>query len=293
MAFRRISVVLVGLLASVTGSVAAGEAAGVDRYELECVPVATIWPVPAGWERSRPGPELAVVDTHVRPKRAHLLLDGRPIGSARAFDGSPDYLYLEPGRYRLEVHLGGYRSAVFEVDARAGCRYDIRHRMTRLEGTPKEGRAAGVDGPVQRVWSPVRRDAKGPGEGSPAVSQRGPDLALRPDLRRLKADRAPSTEGAASLQLRVRPLGATVRLDGEVVATGSEIAAMHQPLRVTSGPHLLEVSAPGYLAVSTRFDLTVGEHREISIDLETETGEPAPETVPGAGQAVPPDVYSR
>ena len=264
---------MVGVLAVLTGAgVAAGAEPGPDVYELQCSPVRTIWPVPEGWERSRSGPALAVVDTHVRPKRTRLVLDGRFVGTAKSFDGSPDYLYLRPGRYRLQARLGGYRTAEFEIDARPGCRFDIRHRMERVRGAPKEGSLpAATAGPVQRVWQPT---AGGQPKGHPrqeAPPRGGPDLVLRPDLGRLRAQEA---EKASTLQLKVEPAQASVYLDGDFVATGAEIAAMQQPLSIQPGSHVLEVVAPGYHQVTTRFSLSPDESRTVEIVLVPDRAQP-------------------
>src|ERR1700693_5551612 len=63
-----------------------------------------------GYERGAYGPaaEWATIDTDVSPEEAQVYLDGRYIGTADDFDGNPDYLYLKPGRYRIEFPLGGY-----------------------------------------------------------------------------------------------------------------------------------------------------------------------------------------
>ena len=151
----------------------------VAAIDVVCVPIGTSVP-PWSEAEMLPGPPtLAVVMTDLRPKDVHLILDGRDIGPARAFNGTNGFLFLEPGEYRLQAHLGGYEPVAFRIVARPRCRFDIRHRMPRIKGTPKERPAPMAAGDMlpRRVYGPRRT----PEERPPGASS-GPDLNLRPDL---------------------------------------------------------------------------------------------------------------
>jgi len=58
-----------------------------------------------------------------RAEHARVYLNGELIGTADDFDGFPDYLYLERGRYTLEFRIPGYESGTLEVEARAGASF--------------------------------------------------------------------------------------------------------------------------------------------------------------------------
>jgi len=87
--------------------------------------------LPPDWRESELD-RYAVVDTDVEPEEAQLYLDGRFIGTADDFDGHPDFLYLEPGFYRLECRHRRFASRTIELVAEAGYRYDIDFEMKKV-----------------------------------------------------------------------------------------------------------------------------------------------------------------
>ena len=156
--------------------------AGVDASSviLPCIPVSAYWTGPAQSEGMPPGPELAIVSIDVRPKDARVHLDERFVGRARYFDGNPGYLYLAPGSYHLELRLDGYETIGVDLDAQAGCRYDVKHRLERVKGTPKENTAEsyGRGKPFNRVFEPNQRAV----QPDDQVRAGGADPSLRPDI---------------------------------------------------------------------------------------------------------------
>ena len=230
---------------------------------LQCSPVGAYWTGTPKSEGMPPGPDLAIVSTKMRPKDARVHLDNRFVGRARYLDGSPGYLYLEPGRYLLEIHMGGYRSVLIELDAIAGCRYDLKHRMERLPGSvaEKKGDPPGKGEPFHRVFGPV------PEDGSAPVGARGPDPDLRHDLEgEGAAGDAPPARGG-SMWLQVSPEAARVSVDGEFVATGFELQRMESALAISAGRHHIVTTAPGYADDSRSVDIAEGETVEIVIEL--------------------------
>lgn len=232
---------------------------------LPCIPVAAYWTGPPPSEGMPPGPDLAVVSVNVRPKDARVHLDDRFVGRARYLDGKPGYLYLEPGSYSLELRLEGYRTVRVELDAKAACRYDLKHRLQRAKGPSDEvEHDYGKGKPFNRVYAPLA-------EAEPAVPSsppRGPDPSLRKDLNeRSRASIDESTELAAALRLRITPESAVVFIDGRFVATARELGLMERPLAVTAGKHLVVVQAPGHLEASRDVELAEGEVIELDITL--------------------------
>ena len=240
---------------------------------LPCIPVGTYWAGPPPSEEAPPGPELAVVDIDVRPKDAQVFLDDRYVGRARYLDGKPGYLYLEPGSYKLELRLDGYRTVAIDLEAAAGCRFDLKHRLDRAAGEARQQNTdiPGKGKPLQRVFSPLPGTVAAAPPKKPAHG--APDPSLRPDLEKENAGGAvPSERRSGSLRIRVSPVGASVSIDGEFVATGSELNRMEGPLATSAGTHVIEVSADGYATVRRSVELEPGEALEVTIDLsETKT----------------------
>jgi hypothetical protein len=242
-----------------------------DTREVPCSSVATAWPVTGSGPYTLEAPQLAVTVTDIRPKDGMVFLDGRFAGRARYFNGMKGFLYLEPGDYRLELRLDGYRTEAFQIAARPSCRFEIRHRMQKSRGPAAEETLppVGKGEPEQWIWAPVASEAAAPsGPAKPA----GPDATLRPDL-----DLGPSTAAEVgvprgSLRLRVKPPTAEVYLDGSFLATGRELELMVAPLAVPAGRHVLEVRAPGFASRSEEISAAAGDVVEVEIVLQRGPG---------------------
>ena len=255
------------------GVATAGDEINASVGSLPCIPVAAYWTGPPQASGMPEGPGLAVVSTHIRPKDARLHLDDRFIGRARYFDGKPGYLYLEPGNYRLEFRMGGYRTEVFELEAETACRYTLKHRLVREKDTPKERKndPPGKGKPFDRVFAPQTEAGTTEPGGGPARG--GPDPSLRSDLGPDTGKVAAARRATASLHLVVRPASASVYLDGAFVATGLELELMVEPLATTSGAHLIEVRAPGFVSVARNIELEEGEVLELEFNLDAENAQ--------------------
>lgn len=239
--------------------------ANASQVMLPCIPVGAYWTGPPPSAGMPPGPDLAVVSINARPKDARVHLDDRFVGRARYLDGKPGYLYLEPGTYRLELKFEGYQTVLVELDAKAACRYDLKHRLERSKGRSSEKEDDyGKGKPFNRVYGPLVTNE--PAADSSATA--GPDPSLRRDLDLQPgpaADR--SAKQSAALRLRISPESATVSIDGEFVATARELGLMEGPLAVTAGKHRVLVRAPGYLEISREVELSRGEVLELEIIL--------------------------
>lgn len=243
---------------------------GAEAPAIPCTPVTTTWPASFPAQPGVEPPQLAVVSTDLRPKDAVVLLDGRVVGRARFFNGKKGFLFLKPGRYRLELALDGYRSEAFTIDAKSGCRFDLRHRMERDRGSRSAlpGGVTGKGEPTAWIWEPVGDRTT----GSPRHRPGGPDPSLRPDLASALPDPGRSGPGRGSLSLRVTPPTASVSVDGEFLATGRELDLMVAPLAVSAGTHRIEVRAPGY--ASYRGEVMVAEGEEVTLAVSLEKGTP-------------------
>ncbi len=260
------------LCAQQTGSVVqatagtAGQEVDSSRVFLPCTPVAAYWTGSPPSQGMPPGPNLAVVSFKVRPKDARVHLDGRFVGRARYLDGKPGYLYLEPGSYDLELRHEGYRTVLVKLEARAACRYDMKHRLEsdHQASTGVSEKEFGKGRPFNRVFKPVGKIE----EKTEPSRQAGPDTSLRRDLESVGQSAAGSVrQPGASLRLRVTPDSASISIDGEFVATARELRAMESPLATTAGRHRLVVRAPGFEEASKEIELAEGETLELEIEL--------------------------
>ncbi|MGV8040600.1 MAG: hypothetical protein AB2L07_11125 [Thermoanaerobaculaceae bacterium] len=214
-------------------------------------------------------PSLTVVDTDISPERARVYLNDELIGTADDFDGFPDYLYLEPGRYTLEFRLKGYKSESVTIEAREGRSYPLDIELERVRGEREEpwyeNNPEGL--PNRRVFGTG-------GEVAEPPASRGPDRSLRPETRggeeRASAARVPK---GAVLDLKVSPDNAAVYLDGELVGTAEELRRLERGLAVPPGKHEIEALAPGKKARALTVEVNAGETQQVVIELED-----APET---------------
>lgn len=230
------------------------------------------WGAPAWYEPAYVTPartDLTAVDTDVEPEYARVILNGELIGVADDFDGSPGYLYLEPGHYTLEFTLQGYRNEKIEVDAAPGRYVPVKLKLARIPGekaAPWYDRPKGL--PVSRVFGPLPATAT-------ATAVPGPDSSLRPEVhdRGAGSARLPAAVGGAALELRVTPGNAAVYLDGRLVGTAEELGRLERGLAVSPGRHRIEVAAPGHASRSVDVDVTEGQRQQVVVELDEGTGQ--------------------
>ncbi len=275
---RRIALLLL-VVAGLVPAVHADVSLGVHVRVAPGIFVGARWHSVPAWVTIAPAANLAVVDTNIHPKHSRLYLDGRFIGIADDFDGFPDFLYLKPGRYRLECRLGGFGNEVVEIEARAGYRHDLRFHMERVKDAEKEHWWQRPDRPkpVQRVFGPVVAEPLGGRVRHPQLQEAtpaGPDLGLRPDLRGSHAEKSSQNvqSASAALQLEVTPAEASVYFDGAFLATGGELAGLAGPLAISAGKHEIEVVAPGHVSVTRQLDAVAGGTVSLRVELMAERG---------------------
>lgn len=261
----------VALIGGLAGGAMAdeGEAFDASSVMLPCVPVGTYWNGPLPPEGTPSAPDLAIVAIDTRPKNARVHLDDRFVGRARYLDGSPGYLYLEPGSYRLDLRLEGYETVTVAIEAEPGCRYDLKHRLQKARGAPAgpDDESFGRGKPLERVYAPLA-GAEGAAVDAP---RGGPDPSLRPDVGRETAGAAAPMTRDATLRLQVRPSHAAVWIDGAFVASGSELAKMEAPLAIASGSHTVTVEAPGHTSDTRTIEVGPGQVMELEIVLAADS----------------------
>src|SRR6185369_735587 len=85
-----------------------------------------------------------------------LYLNGKYIGNADDFDGNPDFLYLEGGKYHLEFKLAGHETYAVDLDVHRGEKVHLDKKLASLPGRHKlDSFAEGKKGmPYGRVFGP-------------------------------------------------------------------------------------------------------------------------------------------
>ncbi len=223
------------------------------------------WAPPAVVMVPGAAPDLMAVDTDVSPEDARVTLNGQVIGLADDFDGYPDYLYLEPGRYTIEFSLPGYRSESIEVEARRGRFLPVDTKLQIAPGeTPPKWYDRPQDLPVGRVFGPAK-------EARSAAT--GPDESLRPELGQERESSRQGESGFMSnsrsaIELQIEPQVASVYLDGEFLGTAAELSRLERGVAVAPGSHRLDVLAPGHAARSLDVEVAEGERRQVVVELE-------------------------
>lgn len=232
--------------------------------------VATIAYPPAAGVRGTPPPPPAIVDAGVKPRRARLILDDRFIGLATDFDGTPDYLFLESGTYRLKVELPGYATETVHIDAKSGYRYDLRFRLQRVAGADRDPWWYRHDRPdyLQRHFSPKVSQP----EAQPTQPASRPMPSSREKAKRVPIP-APQSESAkeaavGALRLAVTPLEARVFLDGTFLGTGRQVSSMVLPFAVSEGEHELEVDAHSHQSEKRRISIESGKEISLTVELK-------------------------
>lgn len=245
------------------------------------------------------GNQYARIDTDVSPEAAEVYLDATLIGQADDFDGYPDYLYLAPGKYRLEFRHPFYETIVKDLDVRAGQSIQVNDEMKllpgkkklevvdpesrgtplgRVFGKPEEARGAGRasrTGRYEVTGEPDSTsldgidaiDAIDVGEG--AMPPKPPAPPAEPAWR--SGDTAPGDVAPASqgrLRFDVEPDDAAVYVDDRYVGTAEELGALRRGLRVKPGKHTVTVVRPGYASKTVEVESKDGAAVDVVVELE-------------------------
>jgi hypothetical protein len=189
------------------------------------------------------------IETDVRPKKATVRLDGEEIGQARDYNGTWNYLWLEPGEHVLEFEYPGHMSLRVDIDLGAGEYRRIVDRLQKGEGLDPRSSPARDRAPRQRA---PREDPTPRGEGHRIVER---PRHLTTQMRK------------GFLRFRIEPGDAAVYLDGEFLAAAGELARLHGAVPVAPGEHLVEAARPGLPSRSVIVIVEAGEAAIAELDL--------------------------
>lgn len=240
-----------------------------------------------------PSVEWARIDTDVSPEEAQVYLDGRYIGTADDFDGYPDYLYLKPGRYRIEFRLEGYETLTRQIEARPGMSLDFKDRLHKIPGASQYGSyerpKQQQQGEVLRYYGKRRGSAEAidPSSQPPRASasategsdeDQTPPAEDRPPAPRPRRDQygergawrdsqRPRAEARTRLRLTVEPTDAAVYVDNRFVGTAEEVNSLERGVSVSPGKHTVTVSRPGFRDKTSDVTVEQGKTETLEISL--------------------------
>jgi len=233
----------------------------------------------------------ASIDLGVDPEEAEILLDGLSIGIADDFDGFPDYLYLSPGRYRIEARVPGYESWSTDLSVHAGQHLRLKPELQELDGKGRGPKGWGKRSPrhaTHRFFAPAPDPPEQFGEDSedesdsfspdgdwddegnqPRPRLPSPRPAWNEDAEDPGEDsnreHPPIAREPLTADLQVIPGSAGVWLDG--IPLG-EARNLRGKIAAESGEHELVVMKPGFESRVVRFDLREGERRDLIVKLD-------------------------
>ena len=232
------------------------------------------------------GSDWGVVDTDVSPEEARVFLDGRYIGIADDFDGSPDYLYLRPGTYNLEFRLEGYEPVTVTVNAKPGSKVDLKNKLVKIAGAKQYGsyETPPPEGGLQRYWG-KKRDGTDEAldnsrhdrysepnevEATPDGAHYAPPPPPPPNQGDLRQDewRQSRPRHGARLLMMIKPDDAAVYLDDRFIGTAAEVGGVDQAVPLAPGKHTVTVSRPGFKDKTVEVEVLAGEVKRVDVALE-------------------------
>lgn len=250
-----------------------------------------------GYLAYAPG-DWGALKTDVSPEEARVLLDGRYIGTADDFDGYPDFLYLKPGKYRLEFQLEGFETQSVDIEARPGVKIEIDNKLKKIPGAKQYGSydTPEPQGGVQRFFGKAKdqttainieardgdsgewRDHNAPGpppdEEEETLSEPPPADREAPEPPRAERPMPPapppvSVPGSkARILFRIEPGDAAIYVDDRFAGTGEELGSLTRGLLVAPGTHKIVVSRPGFSSEATQVNAAAGRSETVEITLE-------------------------
>jgi hypothetical protein len=173
----------------------------------------------------RPSP-IGSLRVDVDPNDAEVFVDGYFAGYVDDFDNPFQRLHVRPGGHEIVVYLEGYRSLRYSLYVEPYSDLHIRDRLVPL--APGE---YGDPRPEPAVVDPTA--GRAPPERPRAVPRR----SVEPPV-------AFGVERYGSLALLVRPVDATIVVDGEDFTEPTGAARLE--IQLTEGRHRIEIAKDGY-----------------------------------------------
>jgi hypothetical protein len=235
------------------------------------------------------GYDFGALDLDVSPAKTEVWLDGEYIGRVDAFDGFPQYLWLEEGTYDLVLFRDGYQTISRQITVRPGVVQQIDHELERGESTRPEAlvskshevrdRRLRYESEAQeraREWGDEDDDAED-AEAEDADTEEA-EAAVAEEMAAETAEDIPVGDEDSGRRdaraepgrvlLDIQPADASVYLDGRFLGTGSDLARLHSGLLVDRGSHRLAIVRPGYRQREVQFVVEPGEDLELEVELE-------------------------
>ncbi len=236
--------------------------------------------------------EMGALDLDVSPGRTEVHLDGQFVGTVDAFDGWPQYLWLDKGTYDLVLYLDGYRTVAKQITVYPGVVLDVGDRLepgdsVRPEDIPtkthdrrdarleqdremreKAARERLSERERMEEWRERARERRGAIEDDEEEDEDGDDEVVG----------SASTAEDGQLDVRgepgrvrvsVEPGDASIYLDGRFIGTGDDLARLHSGLLVDAGEHRLAVVRPGRQSEEREFRVAAGQEVELEIELSS------------------------
>jgi hypothetical protein len=178
---------------------------------------------------------------------AAVYVDGFYAGTVDDFNGVFQALPLPPGGHEITIYLEGYRTLRWNAYLRPGTTLKLRETLVRLP--------VGEISEMPTLAPPV--PAPPAGTFTPPITP--PQTRLT-----TKAAVPPEAVGFGTIVLRVRPIDATVTIDGErwVSSDDGRFA-----IQVAVGTHRVDVSAAGRERFSTEAQVREGETTALDVML--------------------------
>ena len=173
----------------------------------------------------------------VEPEETEVYVDGYFTGIVDSFDGFLQRLRLPPGEHEIELYLEGYESIRQTLYLAPGETYRIRHRMQPLP-----------DGALQ----PPRPEPVAP---PPAAMGPAPTPLVQPT----------AVDAFGTLVVRIRPLDASVTVDGERWVGHEGLGEL--VLDLGAGIHGLEVARDGHRTYRADVEVLPGELTVVNVSL--------------------------
>ena len=180
------------------------------------------------------------VRLEVEPRETEVYVDGYYTGIVDSYDGFLQRLRLPPGQHDIELYLEGYESLRHSLYLVPGETYRVRHLMQPLaDGAPQPPRpepvAAAAPAAGARTTSPV------------------------PLVHPVPGDRF------GTLVVRIRPVDATVTVDGEAWVGHEGLGEL--VLDLGPGMHSLEVSREGHRTYRADVEVMPGAQTAVNVSL--------------------------
>jgi len=180
------------------------------------------------------------------PKQAAVYVDGFYAGIVDDFDGSFQSLPLPPGGHEVVLYLEGYRTARWKLYLQPGSSMKLRQAMEPLP--------AAVASERPYVAPPV--------PPPPTGTFSAPNVP--PGVQPAPTEPAPFAKGFGTVELHVQPVGAEIRIDGDLWVSSEK---GYYAAYVAVGTHRVEITSSGYQPFSTDVEVREGASTPLNVIL--------------------------